>query len=91
MEDKTFELLTQLYNEFSQYRKESNVQFEQIDKRLNKIEFTIENDIKSDIKATLDGYSQLAEGQNVIKDQLLDIKSMVNNHDVDITVLKSVK
>lgn len=84
MEDKTFELLTQLYKEFSEFRKETNSRFD-------KLELSIENDIKPDIKATLDGYKQLAEGQEEIKDQLSDLKAKVTNQEVEITVLKAVK
>jgi hypothetical protein len=58
---------------------------------LDKIEITIENDIKPDIKATLDGYKQLAEGQEEIKAQLIELSSRVDNQEVEITALRRAK
>jgi hypothetical protein len=58
MEDKSFELLFKLYSEFSEFRKdmndfrkETNTKFDKVDLRLNKIETTLEHDIKNSIQA----------------------------------------
>ena len=119
MEDKTFELLTQMYNEFNNRFDQVNNRFDQVnnrfdqvnnrfdqvdnrldqvdnrldqvDKRLDKIEITIENDIKPDIKAALEGYRQLAEGQEEIKVQIIELSSRVDNQEVEIRAIKRVK
>jgi hypothetical protein len=44
MEDKSFELLSKLYSQFTEFRSETN-------KRFTKLETIIENDIKPDLKA----------------------------------------
>ena len=119
MENKTFELLTQMYNEFNNRFDQVNNRFDQVNnrldkvdnrldkvdkrfdqtdkqfnhvnKRLDRIEISIENDIKPDIKATLDGYKQLAEGQEEIKAQLIELSSRVDNQEVEITALRRAK
>ena len=56
--DDAFELLTKMYSEFSEFRKESNTRFDkfesgqqQITQRLTKIETAIEHDIKPSLQA----------------------------------------
>jgi len=58
MEDKSFELLTKMYSEFTEFRQETNVRFDRIDTRLDKLEagqkkleITLENDIKPKLQA----------------------------------------
>ncbi len=56
--DDTFELLTKMYSEFSEFRKESNTRFDklesgqhQITQHLTKIETAIEHDIKPSLQS----------------------------------------
>jgi hypothetical protein len=48
MEDKSFELLTKMYNEFSE-------RFDNIEKEQRRQSAILENDIKSDTKVLYDG------------------------------------
>ncbi len=98
MEDKTFELLEKMYVEFSEFRKETNVRFDNVENRLGNVEnrldsveghiTRIENDHGKKLDALFDGYMQLAEGQQEIKLQLNELFSRVEKHDTQITLLK---
>lgn len=88
MEDKTFELLTKMYGEFSK-------RFDGVENRLNtlengqkKFESLIENDVKKDISALYDGYKQTYEEVVGIKKTANEILSKVEKQDVEIRVIK---
>ena len=51
----------------------------------------LENDHGKKLDALMDGYKQLAEGQEEIKSQIQDINSKVTNQEVEKTVLKGGK
>ncbi|NLY19002.1 MAG: hypothetical protein GX045_08665, partial [Clostridiaceae bacterium] len=56
MEDKTFELLTKMYNDFNQ-------KFEEVKSDIKKISnqvIKLENDLEPTVDALFDGYKQLA-------------------------------
>lgn len=84
MEDKSFELLTSIYTELKEFRKEAN-------DRLTKLETTIKNDVKPDIKATLEGYQVVYEKQMQQEKQLESIDSKLVKQDVEIRVIKRAK
>lgn len=95
MEDKTFELLTKMYSEFSgkfdglkadlnDFRNETN-------SRLTKIETIIENEIKPDIKAALEGYQMVYEKLEEQQSAILEINNKLEKQDVEITVIKGGK
>ncbi len=81
MEDKTFELLTKMYSEFSN-------RFDGMENRLKKVESLIENDVKKDISALYDGYKQTYEEVVDIKKTVNEISSKVEKQDVEIRVIK---
>ncbi len=59
MEDKTFELLTKTYSEFTGFRKEVN---EKLDKKADKSDIVrMENDHGQKLQALFDGYKQNTE------------------------------
>ncbi|MGI6621989.1 MAG: hypothetical protein GX227_05665 [Clostridiaceae bacterium] len=87
MEDKSFDLLTKMYKEFTEFREEIKLDVQKVSNQIVRLE----NELKPEVEATLDGYKQLAEGQQEIKEQLSDISKKVTNQEVEITVLKSAK
>ena len=91
MEDKTFELLSKLYGEFSEFRKETNTRLDSLENGQKKIESLIENDVKSDIKALYDGYKQTYEKLESLEIKVDDISSKVEKQDVEIRVIKGGK
>lgn len=91
MEDKTFELLTKMYNEFSS-------RFDGVENRLNdlekgqkKIESLIENDVKKDISALNDGYEQTYEKLVQVEKKVDDLSDKVDKQEVEIKVIKGGK
>ncbi len=91
MEDKSFELLTQIYSELKEFRENTNEQFKGINNRLVKIETTLENNIKPDIKASLEGYQKVYEKLKHHEKQLESIDSKLEKQDVEIRVIKGAK
>ena len=102
MEDKTFELLTKMYSEFSGRFDGVENRLNGVENRLNgvenrlntlengqkKIESLIENDVKKDISALYDGYKQTYEEVVGIKKTVNEISSKVEKQDVEIRVIK---
>jgi len=91
MEDKTFELLTKMYGEFSS-------RFDGVENRLKKVEFLIENDVKKDINSLYDGYKQTYEEVVVVRKTMNEISSKVDRlsdkvdrQEVEIKVIKGGK
>jgi hypothetical protein len=84
LEDKSFELLTQIYGELKDFRKETN-------KRLTKIETIIENEINPNIKVSLEGYQMVFEKQKEQDNKLESIDNKLEKQDVEITVIKGGK
>ncbi|MGI6085762.1 MAG: hypothetical protein ACOYIF_10015 [Acetivibrionales bacterium] len=82
MEDKIFEFMEKMYADLKG-------EIKSVGNQVSKLELSIENEIKPDIKALLDGYKQLAEGQDEIKSELADIKEHLVHHDNEIALLKA--
>jgi predicted nucleic acid-binding Zn-ribbon protein len=95
MEDKLFELLEKMYvdlkNDINSVKRDLRTEIQAVSNLVTKLDLTIENELKLDIKALLDGYKQLAEGQEEIKDQISDLQTKFQGHDVQISALKAVK
>lgn len=81
MEDKTFELLTKMYSDFSK-------RFDNVENRIRKVESLIENDVKKDINALYDGYNQTYEKLVTVENKIDDISAKVDKQDVEIRVIK---
>ena len=93
MEDKTFDLLTKVYREFSEFRKESNEKFGNIEGNLltlgNQVT-ALEFDLKKDISALYDGYKQTYEKLQDIEEKIDDLSEKVDKHDIKIQVIEGV-
>jgi len=84
VEDKTFELLTKMYSEFTEFRKETKGN---IDGLKNDI-LRIENKLDNNSKALFDGYHQLHEKLEVVEDKLDTLSEKVDRHDIKIQVIE---
>jgi|LSQX01.3.fsa_nt_gb transposase len=94
MEDKTFELLTKMYSDFSEFRKETSQRFDKAESEIKTVGnqvVKLENDHGQKLDSLFDGYRQLTEGQEFIKSQLAALSAKVDSQDVQITVLKGNK
>ena len=68
MEDKAFELLTTMYSEFIDFRKEVN---DKLDKKADKSDIArIENDHGKKLEALFDGYKQNADKLERIENEV---------------------
>lgn len=83
-EDKVFNLLTQMYSEFTEFRQD-------VGTRLTKIESNMENDIKPNIKMCLDEILTIKEKQTEHDQRFDTLESKIEKHDVEISVIKRAK
>lgn len=94
VEDKSFELLTKMYSEFSEFRKETNQRFDEVKSDIQKISYHVvklENDLKPKIEIALEGYQAVSEKLTTLEDKIDNLPAKVENQDVQITVLKGSK
>ena len=94
MEDKTFDLLTKMYGEFSEYRKESNSRFDNIEgglSRLGNQVTALEHDLKKDISALYDGYKQTYEKLQDVEEKIDTLSDKVDKHDIKIQVIEGAR
>ena len=87
MEDKMFELVTKMYNEFSEFRKDMN----EFRKETKKDIIRLENIVDTNSKALFDGYKQTFEKLTAVEKKVDDISAKVEKQDVEITVIKGGK
>ena len=91
MEDKMFEIMTKLYSEFSEFRKETSDRFNSLEsdvKGLRGDVVRLENDLGKKTDAALDGYHQVYEKLQE-HDQRFDVlENKLQKQDVDIRVIR---
>jgi len=86
VEDKTFELLTKLYSEFTDFRKEVN---DKLDQKADKSDIArIEQEHGSKLEAALDGYKQAYEKLEIIENKVDILSDKVDRHDIKIQVIE---
>ncbi len=101
MEDKSFDLLTKMYGEFSEFRNDITQKVgdltqkvedltQKVDKNSNHI-LRLENDLKNNIKALYDGYEQTYEKLIVVEKKVDALSDKVENQEVEIKVIKGGK
>jgi len=91
MEDKMFELMTKMYSEFSEFRKETNDKFNSLEsdvKGLSNNVVRIENNLGKKIDAALDGYHQVYEKLQEHDQRFDDLENKLQKQDVEIRVIK---
>lgn len=81
MEDKVFDLLEKMYTELKDFKNDTVERFEKIDQRFDnlenkvtKIEISLENDIKPNVKLALQGLIDINE-------KLTNVESEVSKHE----------
>lgn len=87
MEDKSFELLTKMYSEFSQKFEEVKSDIQKISNQVVKLE----NDLKPKAEIALEGYQAVTEKLTILENKIDNLTSKVESQDVQITVLKGSK
>lgn len=87
MEDKSFELLTKMYDDFSQKFDEVKTDIQKISNQVVKLE----NDLKPKVELSLEGYQSVSEKLTTLEGKIDNLTSKVESQDVQITVLKGGK
>ncbi len=89
MEDKTFDLLTQMYSDFSKRLDQIE---HKLDQKADKSDIIrLENDHGKKLDTLFDGYKQVSEGLNEIKNIVSEISAKVEQHDIKIQVIEGGK
>lgn len=94
MGDKTFQLLEKMYSELLEFKQETNDEFVKIDSRFDRIEshlLRIENNHGEKLDALFDGYEQNSDAIEEINEKLDKLTDRVENQEIKLQVLKSVK
>ncbi|MBS3994813.1 MAG: hypothetical protein KGZ33_03380 [Alkaliphilus sp.] len=91
MEDKTFELLTKMYSQFTEKFESLENGQKRLEDRVGKIETLMENEFKSAIQAALEGYQTNYEKLKEHDSQLESIKNTLEKQNLEITVIKGGK
>lgn len=103
MEDKSFEFLTKIYSELTEFRKETTefrketTEFrKETNSRLDKIETTLEHDIKTNLQSlheravtNTDRLQEHSERLNTIENKLDYLALSVNSQDRRLEVVES--
>lgn len=84
MEDKTFELLTKMYGEFTEFKDNTNKKLD----KLHEDVLCMEQDHGSKLQALFDGYKQTYEKLEVVEDKLDTLSEKVDRHDIKIQVIE---
>lgn len=91
MEDKAFELLTKMYGEFSEFRKDITEKVESNTKEIKNIGNQVtrlENELKGDIRTLFDGYKQTYEKLDTLESKIDSMSQKIEKQDVEIRVIK---
>lgn len=94
MDDKAFELLTKMYSEFSEFRKDITDKVENNSKGIKTVGNQVtrlENKLDIDVKALFDGYQQTYEKLETVESKLDTISMKLEKQDVELKVLKGGK
>lgn len=87
MEEKTFDLLTKMYSEFSRKFEEVKSDVQKVSNQVVKLE----NDLKPKVEVALEGYQAVSEKLATLEDKIDNLTLKVESQDVQITVLKGSK
>lgn len=84
MEDKSFELLTKMYGEFTEFRNEIK---EDIQGLKNDV-LRMEHDHGQKLQALFDGHIQHEQQLNIINEKIGNLSDKVDKHDIKIQVIE---
>ena len=84
MKDESFELLTKMYSEFTEFRKESKADIQGLKNDV----LRIEHDHGQKLEALLDGYKQTYEKLEAIEEKVDNLSGKVDQHDIKIQVIE---
>ncbi len=87
MKDDTFELLSKMYGEFSEFRVETNERLDGIETKFDKLHgdvLRVEQDHGKKLQSLFDRYQQTYEKIEIIEEKIDDLSDKVDKHDINI-------
>ncbi len=101
MEDKAFELMSRMYSEFSEFKKEVKNEFSGLKDDVSGLKddvgglkndvIRLENKLDSSTKALFDGYQQTYERLGIVENKIDTLTIKVDKQEVEIRVIKGGK
>jgi predicted RNase H-like nuclease (RuvC/YqgF family) len=98
MDEKVFKLLEKMYAELTgkidgigNELQELKTEVKQNSKDIQKVQTTLENDVKPNIKLALQGFVDTNEKLSTIEDKIDTIVDRVDRHDIKIQVIEGGK
>lgn len=91
MDEKIFNLLEQMQANIMDKFDKVDTRFDEMGKRLTKIEATLETDIKPNIKLALQGFVDTNEKLTSIDQKIDNLSDKVDRHDIKIQVIEGGK
>ena len=91
MEDKTFDLISKMYGEFTEFRKEVNNEFKETKsdiRSLKKDVLRIEHSHGSKLDILFDGYKQVYDKLELVDKKVDNLTDKVDRHDIRIQVIE---
>lgn len=91
MEDKTFDLLSKMYGEFTDFRKEVNNEFKVTNSDIRSLKndiLRIEQNHGSNLEILFDGYRQVYDKLETVEKKVDDLSDKVDRHDIRIQVIE---
>lgn len=84
VEDKTFELLTRMYGEFSEFKDD----FKDLKNKVARIEMKMEHNIETKIQALFDDRDGVHKKLDSIEQKINELANRVEKQDIEIRVIK---
>ncbi len=84
MEDKTFELLTKMYSEFSS-------RFENVENEIKKVQIKLEHNVEPQIKVLFEDRDSIHKKLDSIEQKIDVLTNRVDKQDIQISVIKGGK
>ncbi len=94
MEEKMFDLMSNIYGELSQFRNETDKRLNSLENSMNRMVgnmVCLENKLDNNSRALFDGYKQTYEEVKELKFEVKDLSSKLDKQEVEIKVIKGSK
>ncbi len=94
MEEKMFDLMSNIYGELSQFRNETDKRLNSLENSMNRMVgnmVCLENKLDNNSKVLFDGYKQTYEEVKELKFEVKDLSSKLDKQEVEIKVIKGSK
>ena len=91
MENKTFELLEKMYSDIQSRFDMMGNEIKEVRKEMQNGFVRLENKMDENHKALYDGYKQNSEAITEIKEDIKELKSRVENQEIELRVIRGGK